>query len=242
MSRGRPPGADGPTERILAVLKALGTDKENRPVSIRSAELAERAKVNHGSLSALTQALEAKGLIIRCKVQPLKGNATFEHRLGPGLAPPGFTPLNTKRAGIALGAPGKPLPVTTPAPTVSTPRTSEPATPVFLKPRATTPQAQVGNSASRHAGAPLETPPAVSAATAPGARSAQTPRPDAGAALNEEPATRKASAGDVLRLSIDQDGTLQMGDDHDPARWVFTPAQVLAIGDFLHATELVWRP
>lgn len=56
------------------------------------------------------------------------------------------------------------------------------------------------------------------------------------------PAPARAPAGDVLRMSIDQDGALQMGDEDDPARWVFTPAQVLALGDFLHGTQGVWRP
>ena len=115
MSRGRKPTPDGPTERVLAVLRALGRDKGFRPVSIRSAELAERAKVNHGSLSALGQQLVERGLVTRCKVQPAKGNATYEYRLGSGMVQPEFHPLNTKRAGIAIGQPMKPLPVTTPA-------------------------------------------------------------------------------------------------------------------------------
>lgn len=242
MTRGRKPSADGPTERILAVLRSLGTDRDNRPVSIYTAELAERAQVNHGSMAVLGKAMEARGLVVRCLVQPAAGNARHAWRMGPGMPVPAFVPLNTKRAGVAMGQPGKPMPVTTPASATSTPCATEPATPVFLQTRATTPQAQVGNSASRHAGSPLDTPPAGSAATALGISPAQTPKPDAGAALKKEPATRKASAGDAIRLAISKDGSLQVGDVDDPARWVFTPDQVMAIGYFLHLTERVWRP
>jgi len=230
------------TESLLAAIESLGEDKNNRPIGIRTAELAAKTGVAINGIQVLLAPHVASGRLCVCKVTAPGRPAQNEYRRGAGVPTPGHTPLNTKRTGIALGHPGKPLPVTTPAPAVSTPRTSEPAVPVFLKPRATTPQAQVGNSASRHAGSPLGTPPAGSAATALGISPAQTPKPDAGAELKKEPATRKASAGDALRLSIDQDGVLQMGDDEDPARWVFMPNQVLAMGDFLHATERLWRP
>lgn len=45
-----------------------------------------------------------------------------------------------------------------------------------------------------------------------------------------------------LRLAISDQGELQMGDADDPARWVFTPEQTLALGDFLALTEGLWRP
>jgi hypothetical protein len=86
-----------------------------RSISIRSAELAKRAQVNHGSLAALGQQMAERGLVTRCKVQPAKGNATYEYRLGPGVAQPEFRTLNTRRAGIAIGQPTKPLPATKPA-------------------------------------------------------------------------------------------------------------------------------
>jgi hypothetical protein len=58
------------------------------------------------------------------------------------------------------------------------------------------------------------------------------------------PASAKAPAGGVkkLRLAIDQDGSLQLGDDTDPAQFVFPPEQVLQLGDFLHGTQGIWRP
>ena len=197
------------TDLLLRTIESLGDDKNNRPIGIRTSELAAKTGVATNGIQAMLAPHVASGRLCVCKVTAPGKSPQNEYRRGAGVPRPDFRPLAAKQ----------------PAPH-----------------RATTPQAQVGNSASRHAGAPLETPPAVSAATAPGTSSEQTPKPDAGAALKKEPATRKASAGDVLRLSIDQDGTLQMGDDADPARWVFTPAQVLAIGDFLHATERVWRP
>lgn len=230
------------TEILLAAIEGLGEDKNNRPIGIRTAELAAKTGVAVNGIQVLLAPHVASGRLCVCKVSAPGRPAQNEYRRGAGVPTPGHTPLNTKRAGIALGQPGKPLPVTTPAPAVSAPRTSEPAVPVFLQPRATTPQAQVGNSASRHAGSPLDTPPAGSAATASGISPAQTPKPDAGAVLKKEPATRKASAGDALRLSIDQDGVLQMGDDTDPARYVFTPQQTKQLGYFLRQTHDVWNP
>lgn len=230
------------TEILLAAIEGLGEDKNNRPIGIRTAELAAKTGVAINGIQVLLAPHVASGRLCVCKVTAPGRPAQNEYRRGAGVPTPSHTPLQPKRAGIALGQPGKPLPVTTPAPSVSSPRAAEPAIPVFLQTRATTPQAQVGNSASRHAGTSTVTPPVVSAATAPGTRLAQTPKPDAGAVLKKEPATRKASAGDAIRLAISMDGSLQVGDVDDPARWVFTPDQVMAIGDFLHLTERVWRP
>ena len=124
MSRGAGHLKGGGTaqQRIVAVLKALGTEKDGRPKSIRAAELAERADVQHASLSSTVKPLLELGHITRCMVQPTKGPQTYEYRLGMGVPAPAFSPLDTKRAGMALGKPGKPLPVTTKAPTLSTPR------------------------------------------------------------------------------------------------------------------------
>lgn len=230
------------TEILLAAIEGLGDDKNNRPIGIRTAELAAKTGVAINGIQVLLAPHVASGRLCVCKVTAPGRSAQNEYRRGAGVPPPSHAPLKPKRAGIALGQPGKPLPVTTPAPAVSASRTAEPATPVFLPPRATTPQAQVGNSASRHAGTSTETPSAGSADTAPGIGPAQTPKSAADAALKKEPATRKASAGDAICLSISMDGTLQVGDEDDPARWVFTPGQVMAIGDFLNLTERVWRP
>lgn len=52
--------------------------------------------------------------------------------------------------------------------------------------------------------------------------------------------TKKATAPDRLKLSIDQDGRLRIGEAANEI--VFDPDAVLAIGDFLHATTGIWRP
>jgi hypothetical protein len=43
-----------------------------------------------------------------------------------------------------------------------------------------------------------------------------------------------------LMLSIDQDAALYINTENKDMR--LTPQQVLALGDFLHATQLLWRP
>ena len=190
------------TETLLTAIEGLGEDKNSLPIGIRTAELAAKTGVPANSIQMLLAPHVASGRLCVCRVTLPGRPQQNEYRRGAGVPSPVHIPLNPKRAGIALGQPGKPLPVTIAAPSVTRPRDAEPVTPVFLS--STTPQAQVGKQ--------------------------------------RQPATRKASAGSALRLSIDQDGALQMGDEDDPARWVFTPEQVLAMGDFLHATEQVWRP
>lgn len=119
MSRGRPAGTGTAQARILAVLKGLGAEMSGLPKSLRAAELAARAKVNHHALAKCTAALLASGQITRCLVQPAKGNKTFEYRIGSGTPPVAWVPLDTKKARVASGPVGKPTPRTTPAPTVS---------------------------------------------------------------------------------------------------------------------------
>ena len=228
------------TETLLAAIERLGEDKNNLPIGIRTAELAAKTGVPANSIQMLLAPHVASGRLCVCKVTTPGRPAQNEYRRGAGMPTHSHIPLQPKRAGIALGQPGKPLPVTTAAPAVSTPRTCEPATPVFLS-SSTTPQAQVGKQRQPARGSPSDTPPTGSAATAPGIRPEPPPRPDAGAALKTEPATQKASAGDALRLSIDQDGVLQLGDDTDPARFVFTPQQTKQLGYFLRQTHDVWN-
>jgi len=134
-------GAGTAQQRIIAVLKALGTEKDGRPKSIRAAELAARAEVDHAGLSSTVKPLLELGHITRCMVQPSKGPQTYEYRAGMGVPAPAFSPLDTRRAGMALGKPGKPLPVTTKAPALSTakPAAAEIAVPSL---RAATAKAQ----------------------------------------------------------------------------------------------------
>ena len=134
-------GMGAAQQRIVAVLRALGTEKDGRPKSIRAAELAARAEVDHASLSSTVKPLLELGHITRCMVQPSKGPQTYEYRAGMGVPAPAFSPLDTKRTSMALGKPGKPLPVTTKAPALSTakPAAAEIAVPSL---RAATAKAQ----------------------------------------------------------------------------------------------------
>ena len=76
---------------------------------------------------------------------------------------------------------------------------------------------------------PPATPPP--AAPAPAAPPPAAPKPN--------PARTRPAA---LRLSINQDGELQMGDEANPVRWVFTPQQTKQLGYFLRQTHDVWNP
>ena len=112
MTRGRTPGTGAAQARILAALKGGET--------LRSAELAKRAKVNHHSLSKATRALLDLGLITTCMVQPAKGNKTLEYRIGAGRPPVEVKPLNTKAiakpAHRSTTGPLPPVPVIKPTP------------------------------------------------------------------------------------------------------------------------------
>lgn len=114
--RGRKPGSGSAQARILDTLRKVA------PLSLRAAELAAQAKVNHHSLAKCTGALLALGQITRCLVQPAKGCKTFEFRIAASDQPAApFKPLDTAKSGVATlkhrsQTPLKPLPVTKPAP------------------------------------------------------------------------------------------------------------------------------
>jgi hypothetical protein len=227
------------TDTLLKVIEGLGTDKGDRPIGIRTKALAEATGVPANSIQALLAAHVASGRLCVCKVTIPGQYTQNEYRRGAGMPTPQPRPLSSKRLAIARSGPEtRPAAPSTQAATGTLPaRSSWPVTPVFLS--STTPQAQVGNSASRHAGASAETPPAGPADTAITATPGPVPK-----RRGMGPAAAKAPAGDVrkLRLAIDQDGSLQMGDDADPAQFVFPPEQVLQLGDFLHGTQGIWRP
>lgn len=226
------------TERLVQIVEGLGQDKATfLPLGIRTSDLAERAGVPRGSVQALLAPYVDSGRLQCCKVSVPGSPPQNEYRKGTGVPMPEFQPLNTKRAGIARNTahvrPESSMPPVAVS-QVFDPR--EPEVPVFLLKSSsrTTPQPEVGNtgsvqseqtSADEHAVASREETPGL-----------QPERRGMG------PAPASAPAGDVLRMSIDQDGALQLGDENDPARWVFTPSQVLALGDFLHGTQRVWRP
>lgn len=230
MTRGRHPERE---DKLIAAIRAAG--------SIRTKELSDATGVQGNNIGTALAAAIARGDVYVCKVTPgpgQTGRSTNEYRIGGGKPPPEFVPLNPRRAALAsMAASVRRTPSTQPATGTLPARTEWPATPVFLS--STTPQAQVGNSASQHAGASAETPPAGPADTAITATPGPAPK-----RRGMGPASATAPAGDVkkLRLAIDQDGSLQLGDDTDPAQFVFPPEQVLQLGDFLHGTQGIWRP
>jgi hypothetical protein len=115
MTRGPIAGNGKSHKKVLAVLRAAGTEKDGRPVAIRSAVLAERAGISHANLSKIMDPLLANGQVLFCEVKLARGRPTREFRLGLGLgiAQPAMRPLDTRRHGVASAPIGKPLPVTT---------------------------------------------------------------------------------------------------------------------------------
>jgi hypothetical protein len=223
------------TDALVAHIKGLGSDKFFTPIGIRTKDLAEATGVPANSIQQLLDSRVKSGDIVACTITGASGYREREYRAGPGLPPPDFKPLNTRRNGIARGATTKPMPVTTPAPSLSTPKPAVAAirTPTFLKPTQPEVVAPAQKTPAAEARPPMRAAPAVAAVPA-------TPKPQAGAALKKEPATRKASAGDDLRVGINADGVMVIALDDDSIE--LDIHQVLRLGDFLHATQGVWRP
>lgn len=222
------------TGALLAHIKRLGLDKFGNPIGIRTSALAEATGVPKNSIQALLDAAVIRGDLVVCKITNANNVQEREYRAGPGVPPPQFVPLNTRRANIAHGAITKPLPVTTPAPAVSTPRPAIAAivTPTFIKP--TQPEVVVQSAEKTPAAEAL---PPTGADTAVAAQA--TPKPQAGAALKKEPAAPKASAGDV-RIGINDSGTLVIAIDDD--RIELNQKQAQRLGHFMIGTQGVWNP
>lgn len=194
------------------------------------------------------QPLIDAGQVLVCKITTpgvTRGTPQNEYRLATMAQAP-FVPLKPRKNGIAQGGPTKPLPVTTPAPKVSTPRPGvhEIAVPVLGRAQ----PAVASNSGSSATGSPTTTPsPGVPAVAAQA-----TPEPTAGVVLRKEPTTRKAPAGDVpprpqringndgIALRIDHDGTLLIATDEGVLE--IDPKQSRRLGHFMADTHGVWNP
>jgi hypothetical protein len=228
------------TELLLRNIRGLGTDANMKPIGIRTGALVEATGVPAKSIQQLLDQHVENGALVVCKITGPTGHQEREYRAGPGVAPPEFVPLNTRRSGVALRttprpATSGPTPLSTPKPDVAqivTPTLIKPTQPEVVEPAEKTPAA--GGATN-----PPAAEPAVAAHATPG----PTPR----AALKKEPVAVKAPAGDVRRqyssaidITIDQRGTLTIGTVEDIIE--LDSAQVLALGDFLHATQGVWRP
>lgn len=217
----RDPRPGSKTERLVQIIEGLGTEADGRPKGIRSQELAKRAGIQQSNLHNFLGPYISTGRLAAMRVDVMRNGqpySTYEYRKGCGVPAPDFKPLQlSQQFGINRAA------------TRSAPLA------------ASAPQPAVGNNTGslRPEPSSLKTPPGAPADTA-----RQTAGPTPPAAQERRgmgPAPTLPVAGAALRLAIDQDGALQLGDEDDPARFVFTPDQVLALGDFLHGTQGVWR-
>lgn len=219
------------TDQLLKIIDGLGLDNNFNPVGIRTKALAEVSGVPANSISVLLTPHVNSGRLCVCKITVPGSPPQNEYRKGIGVPMPEFKPLNTRKAGIALGTPAhrggtaKAPPLSTPAPVVTAI-----VPPTFIKP-----QPAVGSNT----GSAIPVPPASAGDRAVAAGQA-TPKPAARARLKEEPAATKASAGDALRINIDDDGTLIIATAEDVIELDID--QALRLGDFMHATQGVWRP
>ncbi len=219
------------TDKLLAVIDGLGTDKYGNPVGIRSPALSEASGVPAKSITALLASAVTRGRVVVCKITIPGASAQNEYRKGGGLPPPEFKPLNTRRNGAALRTPA---PRAANAPPLSTPKlpasADQIAPPVFLK---STQPAVVAVAKTPAAGdvAPPPVEPAVAAQA--------TPKPEVRARLKKEPTAPKASAGDV-RVGINDSGTLVIAIDDDTLE--LNPKQARRLGHFMAGTHGIWNP
>lgn len=219
------------TDLLLRHIESLGTDKvSGNPIGIRVAALAEATGVGVTSIPTLLQPYVLSGRLQCCKITRPGLPPMNEYRRGVGV-PTDFKPLNAKRAGIALR--GTPKPASTGTTPLSTPKpdVSSIATPQLLK---KPPQPEVGKADATPAAGNSSTPRA-----APAVAAKATPGPAAGTALKKEPATQRASAGDV-RIGINDSGTLVIALDGDSIE--LNPKQARRLGHFMAGTQGVWNP
>lgn len=207
-------------EALVRIIEGLGTEISGQPKGIRSRELAERAGVSQANLCNYLAPHVKSGRVAVARVDVIKNGSTYstnEYRKGCGVPQPDFKPLRTS------GLTATRMVVTR------------------IAAAAPAPQPAVGQNTGSQRLEPssLKTPPGAPADTA---RTIEPTPPAVQERRGMGPAPVLPVAGAALRLAINQDGELQLGDEEDPARYVFTPGQVLALGDFLHATEGVWRP
>lgn len=229
MSKNYTPMPGSKAELLIHVLR-------QRQVAMRTPELAEAADVEQNSVTPLLATAVKNGVVTCCKIEvPGKAKAMNEYRIASGMSSLTARPeLKPARPTIVPVRPTEGTTIDKPLPT----RPLRPAAPQPIFP-ATSNAAENSQPAVEHntgsdRGAPTSRPAAVAVAAAQA-----TPAPETKPAMG--PARRKAPARDDLAITIDQDGavTIIYEDEHYID---LTPAQTLALGDFFHATENLWRP
>jgi hypothetical protein len=186
----------------------------------RAMRTPEIAEISGMSLIEIGSALEAPvkhGLVTVCKITNAAGSKTSEYRIGSGV------PM------VSQGSyqPGKKLVTAIQRPTPIMPKPAQPAVASALDVRS---QSNTGSDPQVATSLPAEV--AVAAIKA-------TPKPKA-KVRELGPASQTASAGNDVKIIIDQDGAVSLYNDEFTID--LTPAQALAVGDFFHATQDLWRP
>lgn len=221
------------TEGLLRIIEGLGQDKHSfLPLGIRTNDLAKSASINANSIGTLLAPYIASGRIQVCKITVPGRPPQNEYRKGAGVAAPEFAPLKTRRGAGNLMARAAAAAIW---PGLSTPRqgVADIVTPTLIN----TPQPEVGQARrTPAAGRAAHPPPAEPAVAAPA-----TPKPAAGAALKKEPATRKALAGDEMRIGINDSGVLVIALNDDDGIEL-NPRQARRLGHFMVGTQGIWNP
>lgn len=219
------------TDKLLKVIDSLGNDKYGNPVGIRSPDLAAASGVPAKSITALLATAVTKGRVVVCKITIPGASTQNEYRKGGGLPPPEFTPLNTKRAGVACSTPAaRRAPSAEAAKGTLPERATEPVTPVLLS--STTPQPAVGNTGSAQSDSTSADERAVTSAT-------ETPGPQP-ERRGMGPAPAKAPAGDVLSITLDDTGVLVIATDEGVIE--LQPTHAKRLGHFMVGSQGIWNP
>jgi hypothetical protein len=182
----------------------------------RAMRTPEIAEISGLTLSEIGSALETPvkhGVVTVCKITNGSGSKTNEYRIGSGM------PM------VSQGSyePGKKPVTAIQRPTPIIPKQAQPAV--------------ANNTGSDPQVATSQ--PAEVAVAAPVTREA-TPKPAVKGRGDSGPAAPKASAGNDVKIIIDQDGAISIYCDEYTID--LTPAQALCVGDFFHATQALWRP
>jgi hypothetical protein len=234
LSRAPPAGAGksqgvSKTERLMQHIRRLGHDRYMNPMGIRTAALADATGVPRKSIQQLLDPYIKSGALVACMITGPSGQREREYRLGGGVPPPEFTPMKpAKNPWTDLT---RPAPRPNAAPSTPSGDVGGIETPTLIKAQ----PAVAKNSGSMAIGMPSANP----SPEAPAVAAKATPEPTPRAALKKEPAAVKASAGDV-RIGINDSGTLVIAMGEDSI--TLDVDQAVKLGDFLHATQAVWRP
>lgn len=209
-----------PASKPSQALAILG----KHPRGLRSAELAEALGVEPQQITSIMSGAVGRGDVLACDVTNGEGRKTREYRLA--VAAGHAAPPNPQAFSLHRRPAGNPIVPRPPAEfhAARLAKGEDPAEPAEQHARP---------AVAKNTGSPGPQPsgrlPAVARAVAPGPAAPSAPR-----------AGTETPRPDEIGLQIDNEGALIIATDD--VALALNPAQVLALGDFLHATEGVWRP